>query len=123
MFSDPTLAAVLTLKTISILWAGAFLGGIAAGAAGFAYGAVATAIWLHAISPLHAAMLVVCGGFSVQSTLVFKLRASIEWPRLVPFLVAGLFGVPIGVALVVTADQGAMRFAYFRGPPIGLPLD
>ena len=62
MFSDPALAAVLTLKTLSIVWLGGFLGGMATGAAGFAYGIVATSIWLHAISPLHAAMLVVSAG-------------------------------------------------------------
>ena len=56
MFSDPALAAVLSLKTLAVVWLGGFLGGIATGAAGFAYGIVATSIWLHAISPLHAAV-------------------------------------------------------------------
>ncbi len=108
MFSDPALAA-LTLKTVAIVWLGGFLGGVATGAAGFAYGVVATAIWLHAISPLHAAMLVVSGGLIIQSSLVFKMRRTMDWPRLAPFLIAGLVGVPIGVALVVKADQSAMR--------------
>lgn len=108
MFSDPALA-VLTLKTVAIVWLGGFLGGVASGAAGFAYGVVATAIWLHAISPLHAAMLVVSGGLIIQSSLVFKMRRTMDWPRLAPFLIAGLVGVPIGVALVVKADQSAMR--------------
>lgn len=109
MFSDPALAAVLTLKTLSIVWLGGFLGGMATGAAGFAYGVVATSIWLHAISPLHAAMLVVSGGLIIQSSLVFKMRRALDWPRLAPFLIAGLAGVPIGVWLVVKTDQGAMR--------------
>ena len=52
----------LTAQTIGLVVLGGFLGGIASGAAGFAYGVVATSIWLHAISPLHAALLVVTGG-------------------------------------------------------------
>jgi hypothetical protein len=111
MFSDPALAATLTLKTLSIVWLGGFLGGMATGAAGFAYGIVATSIWLHAISPLHAAMLVVSGGLIIQSSLVFKMRRALDWPRLAPFLIAGLIGVPIGVALVVNTDSGTIRFA------------
>ena len=109
MFSDPALAAVLTLKTVLIVWLGGFLGGMASGAAGFAYGVVATAIWLHAISPLHATMLVVSGGLIIQSSLVYKMRRALDWPRLAPFLIAGLIGVPIGVALVVKTDQSALR--------------
>ena len=109
MFSDPALAAALTLKTSCIVWLGGFLGGMASGAAGFAYGVVATAIWLHAISPLHAAMLVVSGGLIMQSGLVFKMRRSLDWPRLAPFLIAGLIGIPIGVALVVKTDPSTIR--------------
>jgi uncharacterized membrane protein YfcA len=85
MFSDPALVAVLTLKTVPIVWLGGFLGGVASGAAGFAYGVVATAIWLHAISPLHATMLVVSGGLIIQSSLVYKMRRTLDWPRLAPF--------------------------------------
>src|SRR5262245_13648466 len=84
---------------------------MATGAAGFAYGIVATSVWLHAISPLHAAMLVVSGGLIVQASLVFKLRRSLDWPRLAPFVIAGLIGVPIGVALVVKGDAGTIRVA------------
>jgi uncharacterized protein len=111
MFSDPALAAALSLKTLVIVWLGGFLGGIATGAAGFAYGIVATSIWLYAISPLHAAMLVVSAGLIIQSSFVYKMRGRLDWPRLAPFLIAGLIGVPIGVALVVKTDPGTIRFA------------
>ena len=109
MFSDPALAA-LSLNTILIVWLGGFLGGVASGAAGFAYGVVATAIWLHALTPLHATMLVVSGGLIIQSSLVYKMRRTLDWRRLAPFLIAGLIGVPIGVWLVVKTDQSAIRF-------------
>jgi uncharacterized membrane protein YfcA len=111
MFSDPALAAALTLKTLSIVWLGGFLGGMASGAAGFAFGIVASSIWLHAVSPLHAAMLVMSGGLVVQLGLVSKIRQTLDWPRLAPFLIAGLVGIPIGVALVVKTDAGTIRLA------------
>jgi len=111
MFSDPALAAALSLKTLSIVWLGGFLGGMASGAAGFAYGIVATSVWLHAISPVHAAMLVVSGGLILQVGLVYKMRRALDWPRLAPFLIAGLIGIPIGVALVVKGDAVTIRLA------------
>ena len=111
MFADPALAAAVTLQTLAIVWLGGFLGGMASGAAGFAYGVVATAIWLHAISPLHAAMLVVAGGTIIQSGLVWRMRRSLDWRRLSPFVIAGLIGIPVGVALVVKTDSGAIKLA------------
>lgn len=111
MWADPTVAAALSWSTLAVIWAGAFLGGMASGAAGFAYGMVATSIWLHAISPLHAAMLVVTGGLLMQTGLVWPLRKSVDPRRLLPFLVAGLVGVPIGVALLVYADPRSVKAA------------
>ena len=55
------------MATLAVLWAGGFIGGIASGAAGFAFGVAASAIWLHAIAPIHVAVLVVGGGLAMQS--------------------------------------------------------
>ena len=60
MWSD--IFASLSLPTLAVLWGGALLGGIASGAAGFAFGIAASAIWLHALAPIHATFLVVAGG-------------------------------------------------------------
>jgi uncharacterized protein len=107
MWAD--LAALLTVKTIALVSFGAFLGGLAAGAAGFAFGMVATGIWLHAIDPVHSAILVVSGGTIIQAGTIWPLRRSIEFPRLWPFLIAGLAGIPIGVWLLVRTDAGALK--------------
>src|ERR1700741_876921 len=95
----------LTAQTIGLVVLGGFLGGIASGAAGFAYGVVATSIWLHAISPLHAALLVVTGG------MVWAIRRTIDFGRLWPFLVGGLFGVPLGVLVVLETNPRAIQIA------------
>jgi len=101
----------LTAQTIGLVVLGGFLGGVASGAAGFAYGVVATSIWLHAISPLHAALLVVTGGMVNQGGLVWAIRRSIDLGRLWPFLVGGAVGVPLGVVLVVETNPRAIQIA------------
>src|SRR5687767_5086752 len=99
----------MTWHTLAIVWLGGFLGGLSAGAAGFAFGAVATPIWLPAISPVHAAFLVVSGGLANQLKLTWSMRRSIEIGRLAPFLIGGAIGVPIGVALVIKTNPGAIK--------------
>ena len=49
MWADPAVASVFTVQTLAVLWLGAFAGGFASGAAGFAFGIVGSAIWLHAL--------------------------------------------------------------------------
>jgi uncharacterized membrane protein YfcA len=109
MWAD--LLASLSAQTLAVLWAGAFLGGLAAGGAGFAFGIVGSAVWLHAISPLHATMLVVSGGLLIQIGTIWPLRRSLDLARLWPFLLAGFIGIPIGVWLLVRTEPHALRAA------------
>jgi uncharacterized membrane protein YfcA len=66
------------------------------GLAGFAFGIVAAAVWLHFLSPIQAAALIIAFGLIVQGAAVWKLRNAIKLTRLIPFLVGGAIGVPIG---------------------------
>ena len=104
----------LSAQTIGLVVLGGFLGGIATGAAGFAYGVVASSIWLHVISPVHVALLVVAGGLINQASLVWAIRRTLDLNRLWPFLIGGAIGIPLGVVLVVGTDQ--------RGIKIGLAV-
>jgi uncharacterized membrane protein YfcA len=103
-----TLAA-LTLPTLAALWGGALLGGVAAGAAGFAFGIAASAVWLHVIEPLHVTFLIVAGGLSIQAGTIWPLRHSLDARRLWPALLAVVIGVPLGVWLLVRPDAGTLR--------------
>ena len=109
MWADPAVAAIFTTQTLTVLWLGAFAGGLAAGGAGFAYGIVGTSIWLHVLDPLHATMLVVSGGTVIQLGTIWPLRHDIEVRRLAPFAVAGLLGIPIGIWLLVRIDAHALK--------------
>ncbi len=77
----------------SILNLGLFLGAtfaaaLVAGLAGFAFGLIAAAIWLHILTPLQTATLIVGYGLIVQGYAVWKLRHALSWDRLWPFLSA-----------------------------------
>ena len=101
----------LPLQTLVIVWLGGFAGGFASGATGFAFGIVGAAIWLHAVDPLHTTMLILFGGTLIQAGTFWSLRRAIYWPRLWPFAVPGLIGIPIGVAMLVYVDARALKVA------------
>ncbi len=105
------MTAELTLQTLAFVWLGAFLGAMAAGAAGFALGLAASAIWLHVLDPLHNTILIVGCGFALHVGLIWRLQASIDVPRLWPFLAGGLVGVPLGVVLLTHVNPHAVKMA------------
>ena len=103
--------AALTLQTLGVVWLGAFLGAVAAGGAGFAFALTASAVWLHALEPVHTTMLVVACGTLLHVTLVWPVRRSVEPARLLPFAIGGLIGIPIGVALLTHVDTRGLKGA------------
>jgi uncharacterized protein len=86
-----------------------FAAALVAGLAGFAFGLVAAAVWLHILTPLQTASLIIAFGLIVQGVAVWKLRRALQWRRLRPFLVGGFLGVPLGVVLVGWANPDYMR--------------
>jgi uncharacterized membrane protein YfcA len=92
---------------IAATFAAAFITGIA----GFALVIVAAAVWLHFLTPAQVAALIVAYGLIVQGVAVWKLRQSIKWARLMPFLVGGAIGVPIGGEVLRWASPASLRIA------------
>lgn len=105
------MTTALTLQTLMVVWLGAFVGALAAGGAGFAFALAASAIWLHALDPVHTTMLVVACGTLLHVTLVWPMRRSIEPARLWPFALGGLAGIPLGVALLTHVDTRGLKAA------------
>lgn len=81
-----------------------FAAALVAGLAGFAFGLIAAAIWLHVLTPLESATLIIAFGLVVQGIAVWKLRHALQWSRLWPFLFGAAVGVPLGVAILGWAD-------------------
>jgi uncharacterized membrane protein YfcA len=101
--ADPGLLALFVIAT--------FLGALVAGLAGFAFGLIAAAIWLHILTPLQAATLIVCYGLIVQGYAVWKLRHALDWRRLFPMMIGGQLGIPLGIELLRWLPAADMRAA------------
>src|SRR4249919_248775 len=63
-----------------------FAGALVAGLSGFAFGLVAASIWLYILTPLQTATLIIAFGLIVQGFAVGKLRRSLDWKKLWPFV-------------------------------------
>src|SRR5215471_1780651 len=101
--------AGLSYETIGFLWLGALVGGIAAGGTGFAFGLAASSIWLHYIDPLQSGILVAGCGLLLHLATIWQQRQHVEPARILPFVVGGLFGVPIGVLFLAYTDAASNR--------------
>jgi len=100
-----------TIINVSIYLAATFVAALVTGIAGFAFGLVAAAVWLHILTPLQTATLIIAFGLVVQGISVWKLRHALRWSRLWPFLVGGALGVPLGVAILGWAPPDHVRTA------------
>jgi uncharacterized protein len=95
----------------ALFLAATFAAALVAGLAGFAFGLVAAAVWLHILTPLQTATLIIAFGLIVQGYSVWTLRAALTWRRLWPFLLGAALGVPIGVGILESANPAHLRKA------------
>ncbi|TCZ56750.1 sulfite exporter TauE/SafE family protein [Roseicella aquatilis] len=88
---------------------GAALAGFVQGLSGFAFGLVAMAVWAWVLDPPLAGPLVVIGSLIGQALALPMLRHGFDLRRAAPFLLGGVLGVPLGVALLPRIDPLAFR--------------
>src|SRR5215210_370118 len=90
-----------------------FIAAAVVGLAGFAFGLVASGIWLYILTPVQTATMILAFGFLVQSYAVWVQRGALDWPRIWPriwpLLLGSAFGIPVGVAILTTANPGYLR--------------
>jgi uncharacterized protein len=99
----------MTPLDIVLFVAATFAASFVAGLAGFAFGLVAMAIWLHLLTPTQTAILIMFYALIVQGYAVWKLRRALKPRRLLPFVIGGLLGVPLGLELLWVAPAASMR--------------
>jgi uncharacterized membrane protein YfcA len=87
----------------------AFLGGFASGLAGFAMGFVVSGMWLHVITPIQTTALIAGYGLCTQGYGVWKLRQTLSWRTVAPFVIGGTIGVPLGAVLLTYLDPRYVR--------------
>jgi uncharacterized membrane protein YfcA len=84
-----------TIINLAIYLTATFAAALLTSVAGFAFGLVAAAVWLHILTPIQTATLIIAFGLVEQG-----LRHALRWRRLWPFLLGAAFGVPLGVAIL-----------------------
>ena len=96
-------------SSIAALVGASFAGGIVAGFAGFAFSAVAGAILLHFFQPSLAIPLMMVCSIAAQAGSMVYLRKSLPWRHSASFVIGGIFGVPLAVALFHFIDPEVFR--------------
>src|ERR1700731_2613727 len=86
-----------------------FAGALVAGLSGFAFGLVASSIWLYILTPLQTATLIIAFGLIIQGYAVWKLRRALDWKKLWPFVLGAALGVPVGVTILTWANPAHVR--------------
>jgi uncharacterized membrane protein YfcA len=94
---------------LGLFLATVFFGGIVTGLAGFAMGLVVSGVWLHILTPVQTAALIVGYGLLVQSYGIWKLRRALRWQAVAPFIIGGAAGIPAGAALLTYMNPDYLR--------------
>ena len=84
---------------------GAVVAGFVQGLSGFAFGMVAMSFWAWALEPRLAATLAVFGALTGQILAAISVRRGFSLQLLLPFIVGGLMGIPLGVLLLPHLDM------------------
>lgn len=97
------------LNQIIIIVVGALAGGFVSGLSGFGTGITAMGVWLYAISPpVAASLVIICSIISQLQTLPMVWHA-IQWKSVLPYIVPGLIGVPVGTILLSRVDPNQFK--------------
>jgi uncharacterized protein len=93
----------------AIFLLGTFTAAFVTGLAGFAFGMVAAGIWLFALPPAETTTLIVGYALMVQGYATWRLRGSIDYRRLLPFVIGSAIGIPAGLAILEFVQPKYMR--------------
>ncbi len=94
---------------VAIVVFGAVAAGFVQGLSGFGFSMVAMSIWVWALEPRLAAVLAVCGALTGQIVAAATVRRGFDKARLLPFVLGGLAGIPLGVAALPRLDLDAFK--------------
>jgi uncharacterized membrane protein YfcA len=96
---------------LSIFLIGSLAAAFVTGLAGFAFGLIAAAIWLYALTNEQTTSLIVAYALLVQGYAVWKLRDTLNATRLIPLIVGSAVGVPLGILVLRWVPPGWLRMA------------
>jgi hypothetical protein len=94
---------------IALIIAGGFAGGFINGLSGLGMALAGMALWVHVLPPVVAAPLAAACGAIGQVQALPLIRHALHWPRLLPFLLGGLVGIPFGTWLLATLPLASFK--------------
>lgn len=97
------------IAPIAIIVLGAFTAAFVAGVAGFGDAIVASAIWLQFLSPVDTVALCVSAFFVMHVFMLIGMWRQLNVSRVLPFLIAGAIGVPVGAKLLTQVPPEAFK--------------
>jgi uncharacterized membrane protein YfcA len=101
----------LDAATYAVLLFGALAGGFVSGLAGFGTALMALGIWLYVLTPALAVPLVLICSVSAQLSTLPAMWRLLDFKLALPFVLGGLFGMPIGALLVARADPQVFKLS------------
>jgi uncharacterized membrane protein YfcA len=119
---------------MAVLLFGALAGGFVSGLAGFGTALMALGIWLYVMPPDVAVQLVLICSIIAQTWTMPSIWRAIDFKLVLPFVVGGLAGVPLGTVLVAYADPHLFKLGvgifllvfpaalYFQRAPVALSI-
>jgi hypothetical protein len=96
-------------STLLVVIVGAAVAGFVQGLSGFAFGLVSMSFWAWTLEPRLAATLAVFGSLTGQVIAAVSVRRGFNVRLLLPFVLGGLAGIPLGVALLPRMDMDLFR--------------
>lgn len=95
--------------TLALLVLGALLGGFVSGLAGFGGGPVVLVLWLLVIDPKTAVPLLMVSAVAHQMMTLHLVWRAISYARLLPMVIGGIAGVPVGMLLLDALSAATVR--------------
>jgi len=102
----------VTIGVVLAVLVGTVGAAFVAGLSGFAFGMIGLSVWAWVLEPRLLSPMVVFGSLVAQLVSLGAVRRGHSWRRLLPFLIGGIAGVPLGVRLL-----GVIDLRWFRGLP------
>lgn len=97
------------MSLYAVVALGAVIAGFVQGLSGFAFGLVAMSVWAWTVDPKLAAVLSTFGALTGQVIAAVTVRRGFDKRMLLPFVIGGLVGVPIGIWLLPRLDVALFK--------------
>ncbi|RWM19367.1 MAG: sulfite exporter TauE/SafE family protein [Mesorhizobium sp.] len=97
---------------VFIVAIGAVVAGFVQGLSGFAFSLVAMSFWVWTVEPQLAAAMAVFGALTGQIIAAITVRRGFDLKLLLPFLVGGIVGIPVGVAILPLLDMQLFKLVF-----------